>query len=101
MLRLYWKNATGKVVGPENGITPTDLTSIEGSLKKAHEAVVAASRQGKLGYAALPANTDYCQQVKTLVDRYKDNTTDMVLLGIGRWERATALGPRYSPYQAM
>jgi len=31
----------------------------------------------------LPTNTEYRQQVQTLVDRYKDNTTDMVLLGIG------------------
>ncbi|MCK5113959.1 MAG: glucose-6-phosphate isomerase [Phycisphaerae bacterium] len=83
MLQLYWKNATGKVVGPENGITPTDLSTIEGPLKRAHKAVVTASREGKLGYAALPGNTEYKQQVQTLVDRYKDNTTDMVLLGIG------------------
>ena len=83
MLQLYWKNATAKVVGPEHGVTPTDLTAIEGPLNRAHEAVVTASRQGRLGYTGLPANTAYPQQVQTLIDRYKDNTTDMVLLGIG------------------
>lgn len=83
MLQVYWKNATARVVGPKHGITPTDLTAIEGPLKRAHEAVVAASRSGQLGYASLPANTAYKQQVHALVDRYKGNTTDMVLLGIG------------------
>ncbi len=83
MIRLYWKNATAKVVGEDHGITPADLAAVEAKLAKAHAAVVNQCRTGKLGYAALPTNNDYKKSVKELVARYKDNTTDMVVLGIG------------------
>ncbi|MCD4824553.1 MAG: glucose-6-phosphate isomerase [Phycisphaerae bacterium] len=83
MIQLYWKHATKKVVGPEHGITPNDLAEIEGPLAIAHEKVVAQCRSGRLGYAALPTHPSYAADVKTLADRYKDNTTDMVVLGIG------------------
>ncbi len=84
MLQLYWKNATEKVVGPEHGITQTDLTAIENDLQAAHETVVARCREGKLGYAQLPSGRPgYAASVKRLVEKYKDNTTDMIVLGIG------------------
>ncbi|RKY24605.1 MAG: glucose-6-phosphate isomerase [Planctomycetota bacterium] len=83
MIRLYWKNATAKVVGDEHGITPADLAAVEGKLAQAHAAVVGQCRTGQLGYAALPTNVDYKTSVKKLVDKFKGNTTDMVVLGIG------------------
>ncbi len=83
MIRLYWKNATEKVVGSEHGITPTDLAGVEGQLARAHQTVVAQSREGELGYAALPAHPQYRREVQELVGRYRDNTTDMVVLGVG------------------
>ncbi|HNX26923.1 MAG TPA: glucose-6-phosphate isomerase [Phycisphaerae bacterium] len=83
MLTLFWKNATHKRVGARNGVTPTDLAEIEPRLRKAHEAVVSQCHDGKLGYATLPTNETYRKQVTDLVARYKENTTDMVVLGIG------------------
>ncbi|HDY64910.1 MAG TPA: glucose-6-phosphate isomerase, partial [Phycisphaerae bacterium] len=56
---------------------------VEGPLSRAHQTVVAQSRAGELGYAALPTHPRYRQEVQKLVDRYRDNTTDMVVLGIG------------------
>ena len=83
MIKLYWKNATARVVGADHGITPADLAAVESKLAKAHQAVVNQCRTGKLGYAALPTNVDYKNSVKQLVERYKNNTTDMIVLGIG------------------
>jgi glucose-6-phosphate isomerase len=38
---------------------------------------------GVLGYAKLPDNTQYRASVQELVQRYRDNTTDLLVLGIG------------------
>ncbi len=84
MIQLYWKNATAKVVSSkENGIAPEDLQAIEPEIRKAHAAVVEQSRTGQLGYATLPTRRDCHDQVMQLVDRYRPNTTDMMVLGIG------------------
>lgn len=83
MIRLYWKNATAKVLGDDHGITPADLAAVETKLAKAHETVVNQCRTGQLGYASLPTNNDYKTSVRELVDRFKGNTTDMIVLGIG------------------
>jgi len=83
MIQLYWKNATDKVVGPEHGITAFDLNGIDPPIRHAHESVLRQCREGRLGYAALPECTEYVNQVRALADRYRDNTTDMIVLGIG------------------
>ena len=83
MLQLYWKNATSHIVGDTHGVTPVELANIEPAIRKAHATVMAQIDTGKLGYAALPDRSEYLQQVMELVDTYKDNTTDVVVLGIG------------------
>ena len=37
MIQLFWKNATDKVVGPDHGITATDLSNIDPAIRSAHE----------------------------------------------------------------
>jgi len=83
MIKLYWKNATDRIIGPEHGVTQVELASIDGRLVEAHRDIVRQCRDGTLGYAALPAHPEYASGVKKLVDKYKDCTTDMVVLGIG------------------
>ena len=83
MIQLYWKNATTKVVGNEHGIGPEDLMGINVLIRQAHATVRSQVAAGKLGYAALPSHSEYPAQVKSLVHRYRDNTTDMLVLGIG------------------
>ncbi|MCP4378495.1 MAG: glucose-6-phosphate isomerase [bacterium] len=83
MLQLYWKNATDKIVGPTHGVSRDDLDDIELDIMDAHSEVVESCRSGKLGYSALPGNTDYVAQVSALVDKYRPITTDLVVLGIG------------------
>ena len=83
MIQLYWKNASSNVVGNVHGITKEDLEGIAPRVEAACRAVMQQVRAGELGYAKLPGNTDDRNQVSALVDRYRDNTTDMVVLGIG------------------
>ncbi len=83
MVQLFWKNATSKVVGDQHGITRADLAGIDPLIRQAHAKVRSQIAAGLLGYAALPDNTDYRAQVQALVARYKGNTTDMLVLGIG------------------
>ena len=83
MLQLYWKNATDKIVGPEHGVSRDDLDEIEPDIRDAHRKVVESCRGGELGYAGLPGNTRYIEQVSALVEKYRGGTTDLVVLGIG------------------
>ena len=83
MIQLYWKNATSQVVGEQHGLTEQDLAGIHDRLVQSHQNVLAQIQQGRLGYAALPTNTVYSKQVKDLADRYRGDTTDMIVLGIG------------------
>ena len=83
MLQLFWKNATSKVVGDEHGITRADLDGIDPLIRQAHAKIRSQVAAGRLGYAALPTNTEYRALVQALVSRYKGNTTDMLVLGIG------------------
>ncbi|MBT3199017.1 MAG: glucose-6-phosphate isomerase [Phycisphaerales bacterium] len=83
MLQLYWKNATDKIVGPTHGVTRDDLDTIEPAIRAAHATVVESCRSGELGYAGLPGNTEYIASVNKLVDKYRGNVTDLVILGIG------------------
>ncbi len=83
MIELYWKNASDRVVPPEHGITAEDLEQLDEPLRRAHAAVCEQARSGALGYAALPAHRDHPAAVKALVQRYRGNTTDLIVLGIG------------------
>jgi glucose-6-phosphate isomerase len=83
MIQLYWKNATAKVVGDEHGVSPGDLAQVEPAVMAAHRTVQQQIQQGRLGYAKLPTHSPYLQQVNEMVARYKEQTTDLVVLGIG------------------
>ena len=83
MLQLYWKNATDNIVGPTHGVTRADLDAIEPEIRAAHSTVVESCRSGQLGYAGLPGNKQYIADVNALVNKYRGNVTDLVVLGIG------------------
>ncbi len=83
MIELYWKNATDRVVPATHGLTAEDLENIDGPIRRAHANVLEQVRSGKLGYAALPTHSEYPAAVKAMVQRYRSNTTDLIVLGIG------------------
>jgi len=64
-------------------MSPGDMEKVDAQIRSAHQAVVEQVRAGKLGYAKLPVRDDYKQQVRALVDRYRKDATDLVVLGIG------------------
>jgi len=83
MIRLYWKNCTAEVVGNEHGVAPAELEASQERLSRAHRHILALWDAGKLGYASLPSRRDYRDRVLELVQRYRPQTTDLVVLGIG------------------
>jgi len=83
MLNVHWKNATAEAVGPEHGLTPTEQAAAQRAVLAAHATVAGQVQRGELGYAKLPDHADYARQVRALVDRYRPNTTDLLVLGIG------------------
>ena len=83
MLTLHWKNATDASVGPRHGITKADLSGISRVMGKALKTVIAQCTGGKLGYAGLPRHKTYPDSVKTLADKFRPATTDLIVLGIG------------------
>ncbi len=83
MLQVYWKNATADTVGIDNGVSENDLRNLSPKMQQAFSAVIQQVAGGKLGYTALPANTQYRSQVKALAEQHRQNITDLVVLGIG------------------
>ena len=83
MIQLYWKNATTKVLEPAHGVSEENLTDLAPTLTAAHTAVCEQIVSGRLGYATLPCRRDYRDDVMALTERYRPNTTDFVVLGIG------------------
>ena len=83
MIHLYWKNATAGAIGPAHGLTQADLDGISEKITAAHRTVSEQIAAGGLGYATLPHRRDYRDEVMELVGRYRGETTDLVVLGIG------------------
>ena len=83
MIELYWKNASDRVVPPDHGVTTEDLDQLDGPMRRAHAALCDQARSGALGYAALPTHLQYPAAVKAMVERYRADTTDLIVLGIG------------------
>jgi glucose-6-phosphate isomerase len=50
---------------------------------KALKTVIAQCTGGKLGYAGLPRHKTYPDSVKTLANKFRPATTDLIVLGIG------------------
>ena len=85
MLQLFWKNATSKVVGDEHGVTRADLEGMDLLIRQAHAKVRSQVTAGRLGYAALPTNTEYRAQVRSVASGVSDDGEVVVA---GALERA-------------
>jgi len=83
MIRLYWKNASAGVVGPEHGISDAELDSAGEQVCRAHQKLMAQWQAGRLGYVKLPYRRDYRDQVMQLAAELRPGTTDLLVLGIG------------------
>lgn len=83
MIQVYWKYATNAAIHADHGITEEEIQSVEPAVTSAYTKVMEQVSAGRLGYAKLPTRTDYRDRVMELVRKYHDDTTDMVVLGIG------------------
>ena len=83
MINLYWKNAAAAVVGEAGGVSQADRDGISARIAAAHGAVMGQISTGDLGYATLTDRTEYRDAAAELAARYRESTTDLVILGIG------------------
>ena len=82
-VKLYYKNVTADVIGPEHGISDARLKALE---KKTSPLISKLNKERKAGetpYRDLPFNEDISKKVKELVAEVKDNCENLVVLGIG------------------
>ncbi|MBS3734500.1 MAG: glucose-6-phosphate isomerase [Phycisphaerae bacterium] len=83
MIQVYWKYATAAGIAASHGVTEDELGNAAPAVEAAYRTVTDQVAAGALGYATLPDRQDYRDQVMALADRYRDDTTDVVVLGIG------------------
>jgi glucose-6-phosphate isomerase len=82
-IKLYYKNVTADVIGPEHGISGEQLTELEEKTKPLILQLNAEKKAGKTFYRDLPFNADIAQSVKNLAAEIKPNCENFVVLGIG------------------
>jgi len=88
-IRLDYNNMMASAIGNE-GITKSDIDTLSGELKKAHDALVKGRKEGRLDFMDLPYNqSEITKEIKNYVVEVKDKFDAFVVLGIG----GSALGP--------
>jgi glucose-6-phosphate isomerase len=89
-LRLDYNNMMAELIGPEQGLTKEDFTSIEPALLSAVKAMKTKRANGGMDWRDLPYNqTEIVKDITNYVDSVKDGFESFVVLGIG----GSALGP--------
>ncbi len=82
-IKLYYKNVTSEVIGPEHGITADQLKQLAEETSPLMSQLNEEKRAGRTPYRDLPFNKEISQKVKELVAELKDRCENFVVLGIG------------------
>jgi len=82
-IKLYYKNVTADVIGPEHGITEKQLKELAKKTEPLIPQLNKDRQDGKNPYRELPFRTEISRQVKELVAELKDDCENLVVLGIG------------------
>ena len=82
-IKLYYKNVTADVIGPEHGISSQQLVELEEQTKPLISQLNAERKAGKTPYRDLPYKNETAQAVKSLAEEIKPNCENFVVLGIG------------------
>jgi len=82
-IRLYYKNVTAEVIGPEHGITTEQIKALAARTLPLIKKLNGERAAGKTPYRDLPYNEQTPQQVKNLTAELKDGCENLVVLGIG------------------
>ena len=82
-IKLYYKNATAEIIGPEHGIKPARLKALAKKISPLIQQLNKERQAGKTPYRDLPYNTQTVEQIKKLAAQLKDRCENLVVLGIG------------------
>ena len=82
-IKLYYKNATAEIIGPEHGITRSQLKDLAEKTTPLIQQINRQRQAGQIPYRDLPFNTEIPQQVKQMAAELKDGCENFVVLGIG------------------
>ena len=82
-IKLYYKNVTADIIGPEHGITDEQLKLLAEKTTPLITRLNEQRKQGETPYRDLPYNEDVPAKVKQLADQLQDSCENFVVLGIG------------------
>jgi len=82
-IKLYYKNVTSEVIGPEHGITADQLKQLAEKTSPLISQLNKERKNGRTPYRDLPFNKEISRKVKELVAELKDRCENLVVLGIG------------------
>ncbi len=82
-IKFYYKNVTAEVIGPEHGLTDSDLKTLAEKTTPVIAELNHQRRAGKTPYRDLPFDLQTPMRVKELADRLKAGCDNLVVFGIG------------------
>jgi len=82
-IKLYYKNVTADIIGPEHGITQEQLNQITEKTDPLIKKINEQRKQGKTPYRDLPYNESIAKAVKNTAAKIKNRCENFVVLGIG------------------
>ncbi len=82
-IRYDYTNVMAEVVGTENGLTESELTSLAPDVTRHHEAMVVERSKGGLAFMGLPGRRDYAEQAMRYASENASRFENVVVLGIG------------------
>ena len=82
-IRVYWKNVTSEVIGPEHGLPADELREAGQSVGEAVDELRAEYNAGKLRFCNLPDDRKTAAAVQAACDFWAGQTANLVVLGIG------------------
>lgn len=83
-LRLDINNVFAEMIGKEHGLTVEELEDLKEEALKAHQNILKAETEGKMGFMELPYNQqEVVNELKETAAELKDKFDNFVVLGIG------------------
>jgi len=82
-VKLYYKNVTAEVIGPEHGIAADQLKQLAEKTSPLISQLNKERKDGRTPYRDLPFNKEISRKVRELVAELKDRCENLVVLGIG------------------
>jgi len=82
-IRLYYKNVTADILGPEHGLTAEELDELTGRVGEIVRAVEAERAHGEHRYRDLPYDCDMLDTLEEHRERYSGKCETLVVCGIG------------------